>query len=66
MATNKKIGKKRTTVAKKVFKYWKETSPFFVNELFVSSRNKCKTKLNMASEIPLRKSKLSQKNILIF
>ena len=50
-------------VATIVFKYWKRTSPFYVNELFVPSRNIYKTRLNMAFEMPLRKSNLGQKSM---
>ena len=50
-------------VATIVFKYWKRTSPFYVNELFVPSRNIYKTRLNMALEMPLRKSNLGQKSM---
>ena len=37
--------------ATKVFKYWKGTSPFYVNELFVPSRNAYGTRSHMALEI---------------
>ena len=47
----------------KVFKYWKRTSPFHVNEVFVPSRNAYKTKSHVALEIPLRRSNLGQKSI---
>ena len=50
-------------IATSVFKYWKGTSPFYVNELFVSSRNIFKARPHMALEIPLRKSNLGQKSI---
>ena len=50
-------------VATKMFKYWKGTSPFYVNKVFVPSRNTYKTKSHMALEIPLRKSNLGQKSI---
>ena len=50
-------------VATNVFKYWNGTSPFYVNELFVFSRNIYKTRSHMALEIPLSKSNLSQKSI---
>ena len=50
-------------VATNVFKYWKGTSPFYVNELFVLSRNVYKTRSHMALEIPLRKSNLHQKSV---
>ena len=50
-------------VATNVFKYWNGTSPFYKNELFVSSRNIYKTRSHMALEIPLSKSNLSQKSI---
>ena len=37
VATDKKRAEQH--VATKAFKYWKGTSPFYVNVLFVSSRN---------------------------
>ena len=42
----------------------KGTSPFYINEQFVPSRNVYKTRSHMALEIPLRKSNLGQKSIL--
>ena len=50
-------------VATNVSKYWKGTSPFYVNELFVPSRNIYKTRSHMAWEITLRKKNLGQKSI---
>ena len=51
-------------VATNVLKYSKWISPFYVNELFVPSRNIYKTRSHVALEvIPLRKSNLSQKSI---
>ena len=50
-------------VATNAFNYWKGTSPFHVNKLFVLSRNMYKTRSHMALEIPLRKSNLGQKSI---
>ena len=50
-------------VVTKFFKYWKGTSPFCVNVLFVPCRNLYKTRSHMALEIPLRKSNLGQKSI---
>ena len=46
-----------------MFKYWKGTSSFYVNELFVSSRNIFKARPHMALKIPLRKSNLGQNSI---
>ena len=43
-------------VATSVFKYWIGNSPFYVNELFVPSRNIFKARSHMALEIPLRKN----------
>ena len=45
-------------IAAKVFNYWKGTSPLYVNELFVPSRNTFNTRSHMALEIPLKKSNL--------
>ena len=45
----------RTTRRHKGLIYWKRTLVFFVNELFVPSRNIYKTRLHMALEIPLKK-----------
>ena len=42
---------------------FKGTSPFYVNELLVPSRNIFKARSHMALEIPLRKSNLGQKSI---
>ena len=42
-------------IATKSFKYWKGTSSFHINEIFVPSRNTYKTRSHMALEIPLRK-----------
>ena len=50
-------------VATNVFKYLKGTSPFYVNELFVPSKNTCKTRSLMVLEVPLRKSNLRQKSM---
>ena len=50
-------------VATNIFKYWKGTSPFYVNEMFAPYRNIYKTRSVMALEIPLRKSNLGQKSI---
>ena len=50
-------------VATNVSEYWKGTSSFYVNELFVLSRNIYETRSHMASEIHLRKSNLDQKSI---
>ena len=50
-------------VATIVFQYWKGTSPFYVNELLVPSRNVCKTRSHMALVIPLKKSNLDQKGV---
>ena len=52
-------------VSTTLFKYWKGTSPFYVNELFVPSRNIYKNRSHMALEIALRKNNLSQKRILL-
>ena len=51
-------------IATKVFNYWKGTSPLFVNELFVPSRNTYNTRSHMTLKIPLKKSNLGQKSIL--
>ena len=50
-------------IATNVFKYWKRTSPFYVNEMFIPSRNIYETRSHMALEIPLRNSNLGQKSI---
>ena len=50
-------------VATKVFRYWKGSLLFSVNELFAPSRNTHKTRSHMALEIPLRKSNLYWKSI---
>ena len=50
-------------VATILFKYWNGTSPFYVNKLFVPSRDIYKTGSYMALEIPLRKSNFGQKSI---
>ena len=50
-------------VATNVFKCWKGTSSFYVNEMFVLYRNIYKTRSYMALEIPLRKNNLGQKSI---
>ena len=42
-------------IATKVFNYWKGTSPLYVNELFVPSRNTYNTRSHMALDIPLKK-----------
>ena len=59
------LPKKRVAqrVATNVFKYCKETSPFYVNELFVPTRDTYNTRSHMALEIPLRKSSLGKKSI---
>ena len=49
-------------VATNAFKYWKGTSLFYVNELFVPSTNIFKTRSYMVLEIPLRKSNLGQRS----
>ena len=49
-------------LATKVFN-WKGTSPLYVSELFVPSRNTYNTRSYMALEIPLKKSNLRQKSI---
>ena len=46
-------------VTTNVFKYWEGTSSFYVNNLFVPSKNTYKTRPHMALEMPLRKSNLS-------
>ena len=51
------------STATEVFSYWKGTSPLYVNELFVPSRNMYNTRSHMALEIPLKKSNLGQKSI---
>ena len=50
-------------IATKVFNYWKGTSPLYVNELFVPSRNTYNTRSHISLEIPLKKSNLDQKSI---
>ena len=47
----------------KVFRNWKGTLPFYVNELFISSQNPYNTRSHMALESPLRKGNLGQKSI---
>ena len=62
----KLLSTKETTeqrIARKVFKYWKETSPFCINEIFVPFRSTYNTRLHMALKIPLKKSNLGQKSI---
>ena len=39
-------------VATNIFKYWKGTSPFYVNKLFVPSRNIYKTRLHNFCPVP--------------
>ena len=39
-------------IATKVFNFWKGSSPLYVNELFISSRNTYNTKSHMALEVP--------------
>ena len=41
-------------IATKVFNFWKGSSPLYVNELFISSRNTYNTKSHMALEVPWR------------
>ena len=53
----------RTTGYRGSFKYWKRTSPFYLNELFGTYRNTYKTKSNLAWEIRLRKSKVGQQSM---
>ena len=50
-------------IATKVFNDRKGTSPLYVNEPFVPSRNTYNTRSHMALEIPLKKSNLGQKSI---
>ena len=50
-------------IATSVFKYWKGTTPSYFNELFVPSPNRYNTRLQMALDIPLRKSNIGQKNL---
>ena len=61
VATDKKRAEQH--VATKAFKYWKGTSPFYANVLFVSSRNTQNTRSHMALEKPLKKSNLGYKTI---
>ena len=53
LSTKERVEQRVSTT---LFKYWKGTSPFYVNELFVSSRNIYKNRSHMALEIPLRKN----------
>ena len=46
-----------------VFKYWKGNAPAYVNEIFIPSPNTYNTRLQMALDIPLRKTNLGQKNL---
>ena len=62
LSTKEKVEQRVSTT---LFKYWKGTSPFYVNELFAPSRNIYKNRSHMALEIPLRKNNLSQKRILL-
>ena len=43
-------------IATMVFNHWNGTSPLYVNEPFVPSRNTYNTRSHMALEIPLKKS----------
>ena len=60
LPTKERVEQRVTT---NIFKYWKGTSPFYVNKLFVPSRNVYQTRSHMALGIPLRKSNLGQKSI---
>ena len=60
MATNKRKRKRGVT---KVFIYWKGTSPFYLNQIFVPSRNACKTRFHMGLGISLKKISLGQRSI---
>ena len=50
-------------VATKLLKCCKGTSPFYVNEHFVPSRNMHSTRSYMALGIPLKRSNLGQKSV---
>ena len=50
-------------IATKIFNHWKGTSPLYVNELFVPSRNTYNTRSHMTLEIPLKKSNLGRNSI---
>ena len=63
LATNKR--KCWTTHPIKNFKSRQRTSSFFVNELFVPSRNTHKIRSHVALETPLRKSNLGQRSISV-
>ena len=60
MATDKTKEKRHVT---KFFVYWKWTSPFYVNEIFVPSGNACKTRSHVGLGISLRKINLDQRSI---
>ena len=50
-------------IATSVFKYWNGNTPSYFNEIFVPSPNRYSTRLQMALDIPLRKSNIGQKNL---
>ena len=50
-------------IATNVFKYWQQTTPSYVNEIFVPSKNSYNTRSQMPLDIPLRKTETGQKNI---
>ena len=56
-------GRVEQLIVTKALNYWKGTSPLYVNELFVPSRNTYNTRSHLALETALKKSKLGQKSI---
>ena len=50
-------------IATKFFNYWKGTFSFYVNELFVPSKNTYSTRSHSALEVPLKKGNLGQRSI---
>ena len=56
-------GRVEQPVTTNVFVDWNGTSPFYVNELFVPSRNFYKTRSHMNLDITLRRDNLDQYSI---
>ena len=46
-----------------VFKFWNKLTPYYFEDIFTPSFNKCDTRSQMALDIPLRKTTIGQKSI---